>query len=107
MQRLMRDSASNRAATLELPTHLVALAHGTANEAPLQAELARVLDEELLDDARATPAFQRLLELRPRKARGDGIEQATHEAVPVRDGKDTRGEKNRRVRSEEAPRRWL
>ena len=43
----------------------VALAHGTANEAPLQAELARVLDEELLDDARATPAFQRLLELRP------------------------------------------
>ena len=42
-----------------------ALASGTPREAELQAELARVLDEELLDDERSTSAYARLLELRP------------------------------------------
>jgi tetratricopeptide (TPR) repeat protein len=43
----------------------VALARGTEAEADLLEALARVLEEELLDDARATAAFTRLLELKP------------------------------------------
>ncbi len=43
----------------------IALAQGTPAEVTLQAELARVLDEELFDDSRAVPAYKRLLELDP------------------------------------------
>src|SRR4051812_46605094 len=41
------------------------LAAGSPREADLVAELARVLDEELLDDARTVKAYERLLQLRP------------------------------------------
>lgn len=43
----------------------VALAKDTPREADLTAELARVLDEEILDDAEATKAYERLLLLKP------------------------------------------
>ncbi len=43
----------------------VSLARGTDDEARLQAELARVEDDETHDDKAAVAAFQRLLELRP------------------------------------------
>lgn len=43
----------------------VGLAKGSDREATLLAELARVLDEEVLDDAEATKAYERLLVLRP------------------------------------------
>src|SRR5512140_1128697 len=43
----------------------VMAARGTPREAELQAELARVLDEDLLDEIGATAAYKRLLELRP------------------------------------------
>jgi tetratricopeptide (TPR) repeat protein len=52
---------------------LAALAHGTPGEADLQAELARVLDERVVDDARSAKAYARLLELRPGDA---GAEEA-------------------------------
>src|SRR5258708_40136867 len=49
---------------------------GTAREAEVLAELARVLDEELLDDAGARAAYERLLSVRPDKAdAADGIER--------------------------------
>ncbi len=40
-------------------------ARGTAREAELLAELARVLDEDLLDDERSRAVYERLAELRP------------------------------------------
>src|SRR5258708_22459242 len=40
-------------------------ARGTAREADALAELARVLDEELLDDDRARAAYERLSAIRP------------------------------------------
>lgn len=43
----------------------IAGAAGTPAEADLQAELARVYEEEILDDKQTTAAYQRLLELRP------------------------------------------
>ncbi|MEO8874498.1 MAG: hypothetical protein ABI461_02835, partial [Polyangiaceae bacterium] len=43
----------------------VGLAKGADREATLVAELARVLDEEVLDDAEATKAYERLLVLKP------------------------------------------
>ncbi|MCC6645454.1 MAG: tetratricopeptide repeat protein, partial [Polyangiaceae bacterium] len=43
----------------------VGLARGTDDEARLQGELARVEDEETLDDKAAVAAYRRLLELRP------------------------------------------
>ena len=42
-----------------------AFSKGTDREATLVAELARVLDEDVLDDAEATKAYERLLILRP------------------------------------------
>ncbi len=41
------------------------LAQGTPREADLVAQMARVLDEEVLDDARTVAAYERLLKLRP------------------------------------------
>src|SRR5258708_20152788 len=50
---------------------------GTAREAEVLAELARVLDEELLDDAGARAAYERLLSVRPDKAdAADAIERS-------------------------------
>ncbi|HEY4120148.1 MAG TPA: hypothetical protein VGM56_19925, partial [Byssovorax sp.] len=43
----------------------ISFAGGTPVEAPMQAELARVLYEELVDTERALNAFKRLLQLRP------------------------------------------
>src|SRR5580692_8420917 len=43
----------------------VAVAHGTEKEAALEVERARVLDDEVLDDARAVSAYERLQKLRP------------------------------------------
>ncbi|MCU0691106.1 MAG: tetratricopeptide repeat protein, partial [Polyangiaceae bacterium] len=43
----------------------ISLMHGAPQEAVRQADLARILEDELLDDARATAAYRRLLELRP------------------------------------------
>jgi tetratricopeptide (TPR) repeat protein len=43
----------------------VAAAHGTDRQAALEAELARVLDRDVLDDARAIASYRRLLLLRP------------------------------------------
>ncbi|HVY49859.1 MAG TPA: hypothetical protein VHB21_28385, partial [Minicystis sp.] len=43
----------------------ISFASGSAVEAPMQAELARVLHEELVETDRAIQAFKRLLQLRP------------------------------------------
>ncbi len=43
----------------------ISLVRATPQEAMRQAELARILEDELLDDERATKAYRRLLELRP------------------------------------------
>jgi hypothetical protein len=43
----------------------VSLSHGTARRASLEGELARVLNEEVLDDVGAVAAYRRLLEMRP------------------------------------------
>lgn len=43
----------------------IALAAGSPVEAPMQAELARVYNEELVDVGRALGAYRRLLEIRP------------------------------------------
>jgi tetratricopeptide (TPR) repeat protein len=59
----------------------VSFAHGSPTEHAFQAELARVLDEELFDDARAVPAYRRLLELRPGDAAAeDAIERCERKA---------------------------
>src|SRR5262245_37158149 len=43
----------------------ISFASGTAVEAPMQVELARIYHEELIDEEHAVAAYQRLLELRP------------------------------------------
>ncbi len=55
----------------------VVLAKGQPNEADLTGELARVLDEELLDDARAVLAYEQYLKLRPGDAKAeDALERS-------------------------------
>jgi tetratricopeptide (TPR) repeat protein len=55
----------------------VALAAGTPGEAALQADLARVFEDEILDDKAATTAYKRLLELAPGdRAATEAMEQA-------------------------------
>jgi tetratricopeptide (TPR) repeat protein len=55
----------------------VAVAHGTEKEAALEVERARVLDDEVLDDARAVSAYQRLQRLRPQdSAAEEAIEKS-------------------------------
>ncbi|WP_394820879.1 tetratricopeptide repeat protein [Pendulispora albinea] len=61
----------------------VEIAKGTEREAALVAELARVLDEELLDDEGSSLAYMHLLELRP------GERTAT-EALDRAEGKRTK-----------------
>ncbi len=46
----------------------VALANGSPREVDLLVELARVYDDELLDDRRAVETYRRILELRPGEA---------------------------------------
>ena len=65
---------------LEIEARLV---KGTEREAALVAELARVLDEGVLDDARAVVVYKRLLVLRP------GDEHA-EEAIETADAKRAR-----------------
>jgi golgin subfamily B member 1 len=56
----------------------VAAARGTPREAELLAELARVLDEDLLEDAAAREAYARLHELRPADGHAmEAIERST------------------------------
>jgi tetratricopeptide (TPR) repeat protein len=52
-------------ATAEMLAVEVLAAAGTPQEAELLGELARVLDEELLDDDRVRPVYERLAVLRP------------------------------------------
>src|SRR5258708_2246125 len=47
------------------------LAKGTPREKDLVAELARVRDEEVLDDSGARAAYERLLELEPGDAKAE------------------------------------
>ncbi|HWL87842.1 MAG TPA: tetratricopeptide repeat protein, partial [Polyangiaceae bacterium] len=55
----------------------VEVAKATEREAPLVAEQARVLDEELLDDEGSSLAYMHLLELRPgERAAVDALERA-------------------------------
>ncbi|WP_394849047.1 tetratricopeptide repeat protein [Pendulispora brunnea] len=55
----------------------VEVAKGTEREAPLVTELARVLDEELLDDEGSSLAYMHLLELRPgERVAVDALERA-------------------------------
>src|SRR5215472_8988561 len=58
----MRRESDAVARLLEMQA---ALAHGTPREVEVLVELARVCDEELLDDVRAVDAYQRILEVRP------------------------------------------
>ena len=53
------------AAVANLLEFEISLVRGTPQEAMRQAELARILEDELLDDERSTKAHQRVLELRP------------------------------------------
>lgn len=58
-----------------LEIELVA-ARGTSRERPLLAELARVLDEDLMDDAGARAAYERLLASDPKDAdAGDALDR--------------------------------
>lgn len=52
-------------AVANLLEYEISLIGGSPQEAVRQAELARVLEDELLDDVRAMAAYKRLLELRP------------------------------------------
>ena len=62
----------------------LAAASGTARELGLLAELARVLDEELLDDAGAKAAYERLLARQSeRLGRGRGPRPNQREARQV------------------------
>jgi len=55
----------------------VSLSHGTGRRASLEAELARVLNDEVIDDAGAVAAYRRLLELRPGDPKAEeAIEQS-------------------------------
>ena len=55
----------------------VEVAKGTDREAPLVAEQARILDEELLDDEGSSLAYMHLLELRPgERAAVDALDRA-------------------------------
>jgi tetratricopeptide (TPR) repeat protein len=68
-----------------LEIELVA-ARGSAREPDLLAELARVLDEELLDDAGARAAYERLLTVKPDdEAAADGLERSTAKRAKWRD----------------------
>ena len=61
-------------------------ASGTPREAELLTELARVLDEELLDDDRARAAYQQLLTLRPEDATvAEAIERSEARRTKWRD----------------------
>jgi tetratricopeptide (TPR) repeat protein len=63
-----------------------AAAKGTAREAELVGELARVLDEDLLDDTRAKAAYEQLLALRPGDAHAaEAIERAGAKRTKWRD----------------------
>ena len=64
----------------------VKASRGTPHEVDLLAELARVLDEELLDDDRARVAYQRLLALRPdHPIAAEAIERSDARRVKWRD----------------------
>lgn len=52
-------------AVANLLEYEISLLGGSPQEVVRQAELARILEDELLDDQRATNAYRRLLELRP------------------------------------------
>ena len=52
-------------AVANLLEYEISLLHGTPQEFVRQAELARVLEDDLLDDKQAMVAYRRLLELRP------------------------------------------
>jgi tetratricopeptide (TPR) repeat protein len=52
-------------AVANLLEYEISLSGGSPQEAARQAELARVLEDELFEDARALAAYKRLLELRP------------------------------------------
>jgi tetratricopeptide (TPR) repeat protein len=59
---------------------------GTPREPELLAELARVLDEEVLDDARARAAYERLLELKPGDtAAEEALERSTAKRAKWKD----------------------
>ncbi len=73
----MRREYDAVASLLELE---VLLAQGADAEAPLLAELARVVDEELFDDARAADFYKRILTLTP-------SDQAAEEALERSDAK--------------------
>ena len=75
----------------------ISLLQNTPQEAMRQAELARVLEDELLDDARSTAAYNRLLALRPNDPtaiealeRGEDLRPRWREsaAAKVADAKD-------------------
>ncbi|HEY8038469.1 MAG TPA: tetratricopeptide repeat protein [Polyangiaceae bacterium] len=64
----------------------VAAARGTPREADLVAEQARVLDEDLLDEAAAREAYERLLVLRPGDAQAsEAIERSDAKRSKWRD----------------------
>ncbi len=64
-------------AVARLLTLEIGIFQGTAEEADLVAEQARVLDEEILDDAASSAAYARLLELRPNDTRAqEALERA-------------------------------
>lgn len=63
--RRAHESRREHEAVAKLLAIEVAVARGTGREADLQADLAHVLDEDVLDDSAARAAYKRLLELRP------------------------------------------
>ena len=68
-----------------LEIELVA-ARGTPREPVLLAELARILDEELLDDAAARAAYERLLALKPDdEAAAEALERSAAKRAKWRD----------------------
>ncbi len=63
--RRAHDARREAEAVAKLLEVEVDVARGTDREADLLAELARTLDEDLLDDERARAAYERLLSVRP------------------------------------------
>jgi golgin subfamily B member 1 len=81
--RRAHESRGEADAVSKLLEMEVSLAHGTERRAALETELARVLDQDILDDERAVAAYKRLLEIRP----GDPLAE---EAIEKSEAKKSR-----------------
>ncbi len=78
MARARQEGRKEWGAVAKLLELEISFASGTPVEPPMQAELARIYNEELVDADKARAAYQRLLELRPEdEAAAEALESDT------------------------------